>query len=98
MSDITGTIGVDRQRVAQRQAEDTRILQKVNAVANNSFQQRFPRQVEHCLRLALERLQLGLDKRDGVIVDDPATWRLSSAEITDLAETAYYLNEIRRSL
>jgi len=96
MSDIQGTIGIDRQRVAERQASDTRILQKVNAVARDSFTQRYPNQVEHCLRLTMERLQAGLDKRDGCEIDNPETWRMSTIELRDLAETAYRLDLIRK--
>jgi hypothetical protein len=44
----------------------------------------------------MERLQAGLDKRDGVDIGDPDTWRMSTAELEDLANTAYLLNEIRK--
>ena len=44
----------------------------------------------------MERLQLGLDKRDGVDPANPDTWRMTTAELHDLAQAAYYLNEIRR--
>jgi len=87
---------MDRQVLAQRQAEDTKILQKVNAVHRDAFAQKYPNQVEHCLRLTMERLQAGLDKRGDVAVDNPETWRMSTVEIQELAHTAYLLNEIRR--
>jgi hypothetical protein len=90
------TIGVDHQRQAQRQADDVKILQKVNANLRDGFLQRYPTQVEHCLRLTMERLQAGLDKRDGVVLDRPETWRMSTVEVFELAQTAYYLNEIRK--
>ena len=70
-------------------------MQKVNAVQRIGFAEKFPGQVEHCLRLVMERLQLGLDKRDGVDPANPDTWRLSSQEILDLANSAKLLNDIR---
>ncbi|HET8687346.1 MAG TPA: hypothetical protein VFM18_11880 [Methanosarcina sp.] len=89
---------MDRQKLAQRQTEDIKILQKVNAANREAFLQKYPGQVEHCLRLTMERLQLGLDKRDNVDVNDVNTWKLDPGEIEHLAQTAYLLNEIRLSL
>ena len=86
-----------RQQVADQQVSDTRILQKVNAVHRDAFLTKYPGQVEHCLRLTMERLQAGLDKRDGCDISNPATWRMTTIEIQELANTAYLLNEIRRS-
>ena len=80
-----------------RLVEDTRILQKVNGTLREGFAQKFPGQVEHCLRLVMERLQAGLDKRDGCDIADPDTWRMSTEELRDLAETAHQLNQIRRA-
>lgn len=79
-----------------RLLQDTRILQKVNAVHRDAFAVKYPGQVEHCLRLVMERLQAGLDKRDGCDVGDPDTWRMSTAELKDLADAANVLNNIRR--
>jgi len=79
-----------------RLLEDTRILQKVNGSLREGFAQKYPGQVEHCLRLVMERLQAGLDKRDGCDVADPDTWRMSTQELRDLAETAQVLNLIRQ--
>lgn len=87
---------MDRQILAQRQADDIKILQKVNAVHRSAFTEKYPSQVEHCLRLTMERLQAGLDKRDGCDVANPETWRMSTVEIQELAHTAYLLNEIRK--
>jgi len=75
---------------------DVKILQKVNAVNREAFLSKYPGQVEHCLRLTMERLQAGLDKRGEVAVDNPETWRMSTVELQELAHTAYLLNEIRR--
>jgi hypothetical protein len=80
----------------EQQVLDTRILQKVNAVHRDAFSEKYPGQVEHCLRLTMERLQAGLDKRNGVDIYNPQTWKLSSVEIQELAHTAYLLNEIRK--
>lgn len=76
--------------------QDVKILQKVNATHREAFIAKYPGQVEHCLRLTMERLQAGLDKRDGVDVSNPETWRMSTLELNELANTAYLLNEIRK--
>lgn len=78
--------------------QDTRILQKVNAAHRVAFAEKYPGQVEHCLRLLSERLQAGLDKRDGVDVNDVTTWKLSPSELADLSEAIYYLHQIRESI
>lgn len=79
-----------------RLVADVKILQKVNAVHRDAFITKYPGQVEHCLRLTMERLQAGLDKRDGCDVTNPETWRMSTIELQELANTAYLLNEIRK--
>ena len=75
---------------------DVKILQKVNAAHREAFGVKYPGQVEHCLRLVMERLQAGLDKRDGVDPGNPTTWRMSTVELLDLAHAAQLLNEIRK--
>ena len=89
---------MERQRIAEQQLADVKILQKVNAAHRQGFAEKFPGQIEHCLRLTMERLQAGLDKRDGCDVTDPLTWRMSTIELKELAETAHYLENIRRNL
>ena len=89
---------MDRQAAAQLQAADVKILQKVNSVNRVAFTERYPGQVEHCLRLTMERLQFGLDKRGAVDFTNLDTWILLPAEIKDLAEAAYYLDQIRTRL
>jgi hypothetical protein len=86
---------IQAQRAADARIADVKILQKVNAVHREVFGVKYPSQVEHCLRLTMERLQAGLDKRDGVDIARPDTWRMSTVEIEELAHTAYLLNEIR---
>ena len=87
---------MERQILAARQTEDVKILQKVNAAHRDAFVTKYPGQVEHCLRLTMERLQAGLDKRDGCDVSNPETWRMTTQEIHDLAHTANLLDSIRR--
>lgn len=89
---------MDRQQLAQEQLADVKILQKVNAVHRNAFAEKFPGQVDHCLRLVMERLQAGLDKRDGCDISDPSTWKMSTIELSELAQTAYHLHEIKTAI
>jgi hypothetical protein len=88
---------MDRQQLAEQQTQDVKILQKVNRIHREAFAVKFPSQTEHCLRLTMERLQAGLDKRDGVDVADPDTWRMSTDELRDLAQVAEILYAIRQS-
>lgn len=81
-----------------RLVADTKILQKVNRVHREAFAEKYPGQVEHCLRLVMERLQNGLDKRDGVDISNPDTWRLSTHELSDLVQCAFQLDLIRKGL
>lgn len=91
---MSGTI--TRQQLADQQLADTKILQKVNHAHREVFLAKYPGQIEHCLRLTCERLQAGLDKRDGCDVADPDTWRMSTTEIQELANTAFLLEQIRK--
>jgi hypothetical protein len=79
-----------------RRADDTKILQKVNAVNRESFVQRFPGQIEHHIRLTSERLQWCLTKPDAIDLSHPETWPAAPAEIRDLAQALSLLNELRR--
>jgi len=77
-----------RAAMEGRAVEDTRIMQKVNAAHRLAFREKFPGQVEHCLRLITERLQAGLRKDS----DAP----LSSRECADLANALsllYHINQ-----
>lgn len=84
--------------LAAQQVADVKILQKVNAAHREAFADKYPGQIEHCLRLTMERLQAGLDKRGSVDLARPDTWILMPQEIRDLAEAAHKLNEIRNTL
>jgi hypothetical protein len=89
---------MDSSKNYEKQVLDTRILQKVNGAHREAFQEKFPGQCEHILRLITERLHLGLDKRDGVRVNDPNTWILSAEEIAQLAMAMNQINQIRLNL
>lgn len=86
-----------RQQVAEQQAADVKIMQKVNGANREAFLHKYPGQVEHCLRLTMERLQAGLDKRDGCDVGNPETWRMSTIELKELSETAWHLHQIKET-
>jgi len=89
---------MDASKDHYKQVLDTRILQKVNGAHREAFAEKFPGQCEHILRLITERLHLGLDKRDGVSVQNPDTWILTSEEILCLAQAMKAINEIRLTL
>lgn len=48
-------------------------------VYENRFQEFLPNQIEHCLRLTLERLQNGLDKRSDRPMTNPEVATLAAA-------------------
>ena len=77
---------------------DIPILQKVGAVQREAFREKFPGQLEHCLRLTAERLQAVLTKRADTDPAQPATWSASAREIADLAIALNYLHDIQRNL
>lgn len=89
---------VIRQAQEQAKHSDTLIMQKVNASHRLAFIEKYPGQIEHVLRLLIERLQAGLDKRDGIIIDDPDTWKLSSQELAELSQAVLNIHTIRESL
>ena len=67
-----------RHEAEARRVQETIIMQKVNGAHREAFQQKFPGQCEHIMRLIAERLQLGLRK------DNPV--ELAAAEICHLAQ------------
>lgn len=77
---------------------ETLIMQKINASHRVAFAEKFPGQLEHILRLLTERLQIGLDKRDGVLLEDPKSWKLSTTELKDLAQSIEAIYYIRKDL
>ena len=67
------------QTQEQARAADTRIQQKVMAAHREAFAQKFPGQIEHCMRLIAERLQLGLRKDSDLQINDCSAEALSAA-------------------
>lgn len=78
------------QTQEQARAADTRIQQKVMAAHREAFAQKFPGQIEHCMRLVAERLQTGLRK------DNPV--ELMPAEIAALAQALNAIYDIHVDL
>ena len=87
-----------RKAQEETKVKETLILQKINASHRVAFAEKFPGQLEHILRLLTERLHLGLDKRDGVVVTDPSTWKLTAGEICDLANALHQIHQVRENL
>ena len=82
-------------RIAQKTKEenlvkDTIILQKVNRAHRVAFKERFPGQIEHCMRLTTERLQ-GLLSKKPTDLTDVNTWAGTPQEIDALAHALYHL-------
>lgn len=96
-TDHTMRDGMIHNAVEARRADDTKILQKVNAANREAFLVRFPGQLEHCMRLISERLQYCLGKPEGMLLQDPASWPASASEIADLSEALRNLEEVRRT-
>jgi hypothetical protein len=88
----------DREIEQARAAQDTKILQKVNAAHREAFHAKFPGQVEHCLRLTAERLQSVLAKTDATDLGRPETWRASPQEIADLSLALMHLQTVHLRL
>ena len=88
--------GMIHNAVESRRVDDTKILQKVNAVNREAFTQRFPNQIEHHMRLISERLQGCLTKPHGFVLDHPDSWPASADEIFALSHALKNLNEVRR--
>jgi len=87
-----------RQAQQDAKVKDTLILQKINASHRVAFADKFPGQLEHILRLLTERLQAGLDKRDGVLIEDVSTWKLSPTELKDLSQSLEAIYFVRKDL
>jgi hypothetical protein len=88
--------GIIHNAVETRRVDDTKIMQKVNAVNREAFTQRFPNQIEHHMRLISERLQGCLTKPQGFVLDRPDSWPASADEIFALSHALKNLNEVRR--
>lgn len=75
----------------ENMVRDTLILQKVNKAHREAFKERFPGQVEHCMRLTAERLQALLTKKPSDLTDT-STWSGTPEEILQLSHGLYYLS------
>ena len=84
-----------RAAVERRRVDETKILQKVNAMHRDAFHQRFPGAVVHNMRLINERLQHGLSKNSTVNLYDSSTWPAAPSEIRDLCEALWALEQVR---
>jgi len=85
--------GMIHQAQQERMTRDTLILQKVNGAHREAFKQRFPGQVEHCMRLTAERLQAILTRKPTDLAD-PETWTSTADEIAKLSEALWHLSVI----
>ena len=88
--------GIIHAAVEQRRADETRIMQKVNAANREAFLVKFPGHLEHSMRLTSERLLNCLNKPEGINLTDPTTWPATPEEIRSLAEALYHLDLIRQ--
>ena len=70
MQSVEDEIAQARQAREVKRAQDTVIMQKVNHAHREAFRQKFPGQIEHCLRLTVERLQKGLSKEADMQISD----------------------------
>jgi hypothetical protein len=90
--------GMIHNAVETRRADETKIMQKVNAVNREAFLTKFPGQIEHIMRLVSERLQFCLSKPEGVDLTNPDTWPAQPDELMSLSHALRSLNEIHHSL
>ena len=79
-----------------RAVDETKIMQKVNAVNREAFTQRFPNQIEHHMRLVSERLQACLTKDADTVLTDTTTWLATTEDILNLSLALKSLNQVRQ--
>jgi hypothetical protein len=72
-------IGHARQEAEALRTRDAQIQAKVNQAHREAFREKFPNQIEHCMRLIAERLQLGLRKDTDMQINDCSAKDLSLA-------------------
>ena len=85
-----------RSAQAARETQDVKIAQKVLQAHREAFREKFPGQIEHSLRLTAERLQGCLNKPEGFVASDPATWPADADTILGLARSMESLYTIYR--
>jgi len=79
-----------------RRADETKILQKVNAANREAHVQRMPGQLEHVMRLVIERLQHCLNKDADTVLNQPSTWVAQPDEIAALSTSLWHLEQVRQ--
>lgn len=84
-----------QKKKEEKLVQDTIILQKVNKAHREAFKERFPGQIEHCMRLTAERLQAVLTKKPTDLTD-VTTWAGTPDEILSLSQGLYYLTLINQ--
>jgi hypothetical protein len=89
--------GMINSAVESRRVDETKIMQKVNAVNREAFTLRFPGHIEHSMRLISERLQNCLVKPGEMDLSDPDTWPATAAEIESLAHALWSLEQVRQN-
>ena len=90
----THPISRDREiekAIEERQVKDTLIMQKVNFAHREAFKERFPGQIEHCMRLTAERLQALLTSKPEDM-RNTMSWDGSPEEIKHLCDALYHLS------
>ena len=68
-----------REQADAQRYQETLIAQKVGAAHRLAFREKFPGQIEHCMRLIAERLQHGLRKDAEISISDCSAKDLSWA-------------------
>jgi hypothetical protein len=77
--------------IENKMVQDTLILQKVNKVHREAFKEKFPGQIEHCMRLTAERLQNLLTSKPEDM-RNTMTWDGTPEEIKHLCDALYHLS------
>jgi hypothetical protein len=72
-------IKIATEQADAKRVEEVKIQQKLGAAHRAAFHEKFPGQVEHCMRLIAERLQKGLAKDAEVGLSDCSAKDLSWA-------------------
>ena len=94
-TDHTIRDGMINSAVETRRADETKIMQKVNAANREAFVQRLPGQLEHTMRLVMERLQHCLNKDAYTVLNTPSTWVAQPDEIAALSASLWHLEQVR---
>jgi hypothetical protein len=72
-------IKIATEQADAKRVEEVKIQQKLGAAHRAAFHEKFPGQVEHCMRLIAERLQKGLAKDAEIAISDCSAKDLSWA-------------------